>query len=197
MTPEPIKLIPKPGKTRVARGGVRKAMEKRESDRRRMHENRPCPLCDHHVQAKEVEKAYRRWWPIQEIAEFFGYKKHVIRAHAEAMGWTKDRAESTPELYVRIMDEMVEHLDASKIPQKNLIEAIIKLGRHQDRLQGKIINRHELKEDKTVVFLSVPLPGGAPPLLPDKEALKLGPAPVVVDAKWEEVPVEPSKESGN
>lgn len=151
-----------------------------------MHEGRPCPLCVNVAQAREVEKAYQRWWPVQEIAEFFGYKRHIIKAHADAKGWTKDRAESTPELYVRIMDELMENFDASKLPQKTIAELIFKVGRWQDRLAGKVVTKVDVNEHKSVVFMSVPLPGGDPPLLPGAEAPKLGPAKVL-DASWEDV----------
>lgn len=150
-----------------------------------MHDGRPCPLCDHTEQAKELEKAYHRWMPLQEMAEFFGYKRHIIKAHADAKGWTKMRAESTPEIYMRLMDELMENFDASKLPQKTIAELIVKVSRWNDRLQGKVVTKVDVNEHKSVVFMSVPLPGGDPPLLPGASAPQLGPAKVI-NATWED-----------
>src|SRR5690348_8425298 len=172
-----VKLIPKRPRrkrSKYLRAKDPDPLDDKDQNRlRMMHTGRPCPLCANTLQAEEVEKAYYRWWPVQEIAEFFGYKRHVIKAHADALGWTKKRAESTPEIYERVLDELLENFDASQIPQKHIAELIVKLARHQDRLQGKITHRVDINEHKSVVFLSVPLPGGAPPLLPDKEAPRL------------------------
>lgn len=153
---------------------------------RMMHEGRPCPLCDRTTQAKEVEKAYKRWWPVQEIAEFFGFKRHVIKAHADAMGWTKDRAESTPEIYVRLMDELMENFDASKLPQKTIAEMVFKIPRWIDRLQGKVVNRQEINEHKSVVFMSIPLPGGDAPIQLGAPSAPALPPAKTLDASWEE-----------
>lgn len=153
---------------------------------RTMHEGRPCPLCDHTQQAKEVEKAYKRWWPLQEMAEFFGYKRHVIKAHAEAMGWTKDRAESTPEIYVRLMDELMENFDASKLPQKTIAEMVFKIPRWLDRLSGKVVTKVDINEHKSVTFVAVPLPGGAAPI---KALPAAQPALPPIQATWEAVDV--------
>lgn len=142
-----------------------------------------CKVCVSPVR-DEICTAYFNWVKESQIAQEFGVPKRDIIGHADVFNWAKDRVANMTGLRVQLLGEAVDLLDLSKVPQKDLLEIIEKLARQEDRVQGRVIQKHQIDHNKSVTFISVPLPGGSAPVLPEskQKVLAIG---GLVDAKWE------------
>ena len=171
-------------KTLREKDDTKDARKNRQTERKKFnrHVLGNCQVCLS-PDRDEIEKAYRQWWKTADISHEFQVRPAHLTAHAEVFEWTKQRAENMDSLYVRLLDETRHAFDPAKITSQEALEGLIKLAFHKDRLQGRVINKHEVDAHKSITFVAVPLPGGAPPLIKGEEVKLLAPAPVI-EAEW-------------
>lgn len=143
--------------------------------KRVQHRKRACDVCRHSEKA-QIRKEYMQWQTVVSISERFDIPARIITLHANSLGWAQERADNMHHLYTRLLTDIGETLDVSKLQSKDAVEALIKIARHIDRVQGKIVSRHQVDENRSITFTAIPLPGGAPALTEDAQ-LAL-PAPV-------------------
>src|SRR3990167_8603244 len=142
-----------------------------------------CGVCLH-PEKDEIEEAYAGWHSNLSIAREFEVSEPYLKSHARVFEWDRRRAANMDRLYEVLINELGAHFDPSQLAQKDIIGALGRLSRHVDRLQGRIIDRHQVDQRKTVTFVAIPLAGGSAPIIPEGKQKLLASGPTL-DAQFE------------
>ena len=137
-----------------------------------------CTICKH-PEKDEIETAYLGWHSNTSIAKEFTISVPYLKAHAEVFEWNRRRSENMDALYSVLFNSLVENFDPSQLAQKDILGALGRMSRHTDRLQGRIIDRHQVDQRKTVTFVAIPLAGGSAPIIPAGKQKVLAPGSVI------------------
>lgn len=119
-----------------------------------------CAVCTH-KEAAEICEAYIRWVPNLAICAQYDISESYLRAHAYAYHWDKQRVEKVDPLYHRLMNDVMGFFRPEKLQARDAGQMLVKLAFQMAKLQGRIVDHHEVDAHKSVTFIHVPLPGGS------------------------------------
>ena len=135
-----------------------------------------CTVCDHEA-VVEIEKRFVMWRPLNEMATLFGLALDDLRRHVQARGLNEVRAQNTYALVGEMLAFGMENL--AKDPSGVTAEVMVKLLKHVDQREGRMITRIET-ETRHLTFQAIPPVGGVVDLPKDTPQALLGDGGAVI-----------------
>lgn len=116
-----------------------------------------CPVCTH--PAREViEELYVAWKTLTWLEARFDLPPASCQRHMRATGLTGKRHKNREAYYEAWMERGEDVLD--ELPAETVAKMAHESAKHLDKLQGKIVSKHEVEAKRTISLVAAPLPGG-------------------------------------
>ena len=113
-----------------------------------------CQICNHDDRDM-IEDSYSRFFSAKEISKTFGLRDSDITRHCKALKLDEKRVSNTKALYSRLLDKGIQNLGNMELSVKDLL----KLAEHIDKLEGRVVTKHQVQAPEIIYLGAVPVPG--------------------------------------
>lgn len=143
-----------------------------------------CPICTH-TKCSIIEDRYKAWDKPGAIAEDFNLQLGDLLAHVRKLGLSEEKAKNQRHFYRVAMEKGMEYIEEGLASPDTIARIGLDAAKHIDRLEGRIIDKHQIEAQKTLTIVAPPLPGGIIEAIPEKPA-QLSSESGIIEATFEE-----------
>ena len=125
------------------------------------HKNGFSKKCEVCAQPKVtvIEELYLDWRPLKWIADTFGIPVTKLLNHIKATKLDQRRALNTKGAYRIFVEKGIEALESESVDPNMAAKLALASAQHIDKLEGRIIERRKIDEQKVLKIEAFPMPG--------------------------------------
>jgi len=132
-----------------------------------------CKICAH-SNCGLIEELYLNRKSIAEVLTYEGLTRAEWNRHRKGLRLGEERAKSTMSIYKTYVDKGAEAMRGNEVSPTAKAKLGLIAAQHIDKLEGRIVEKRQVKEERHLVIEAFPAPGApimAKMLAPAKERL--------------------------
>lgn len=134
--------------------------------------SKKCDICQH-SKITIMEELYTDWRPLKWIADTFEISVVKLLNHMKATKLDQKRANNTKAAYRIFVEKGIEALEDGEVDPNMAAKLGLASAQHIDKLEGRIIERRKIDEQKTLRIEAFPMPGPIVEVIEEEEVLQI------------------------
>jgi len=134
--------------------------------------SKKCEVCNKSKVAV-IEELYLDWRPVKWIADTFQISVTRLLNHVKGAKLDQKRASNTKGAYRIFMESGIAALESDEVDPNMAAKLALASAQHIDKLEGRIIERRKIEEQKTLKIEAFPMPGPIIEVIEEEEVLKI------------------------
>lgn len=121
-----------------------------------------CKVCASPARS-EIEEKYIGWEATAEdLADQYGLPHLLLLRHFRARNLIYKRVANTFSLHLKVQEEGKRVLNAGIVDPDVVAKLAVDSAKHMDKMEGRIVQKHDVAHQGQLQVVAPPLPGGAP-----------------------------------